>query len=219
MRSIQLSVLAGLLGLILTSCQTTGTDLREESQDLASSADTWIPLCDGATLEGWVARGKATWKVVDGVIVGQSEGGHGHIYAPPELTDLEVKGLFRVSSQGRNANSGLYFRANPPQDNLDGYPNGYEAQICNGGDAFTGWLWKPGTPTGKASSLLSKDGEWFSMRARAVGNQIQIWVNGELVTTHEDDDYEKGYFAIQCHNPGMTIEAKGLYYRDLGERQ
>jgi hypothetical protein len=212
MRTIQRAVFAGLLGLMMTSCQTTDTDS-------ASSAETWTPLFDGASLAGWTARGAATWKVVDGVMIGTSEGGQGHIYGAPELCDLEVKGVFRISTKTRRANSGLYFRANPPEDNPDGYPNGYEAQMCNVGDAFTGWLWKPGAPTGKASAFLTKDDEWFPMRVRAVGNQIQIWVKGELVTTHRDDDYTKGYFAIQCHNEGMTVEAKELYYRDLGGRQ
>jgi hypothetical protein len=207
MRTIQCVVLAGLLILMMTSCQTTNT-----------SAAPWTPLFDGASLEGWTARGAATWKVVDGVMIGTSEGGQGHIYAAPELCDLEVKGVFRISTITRRANSGLYFRANPPEDNPDGYPNGYEAQMCNVGDAFTGWLWKPGAPTGKASAFLTKDDEWFSMRVRAVGNQMQIWVKDELVTTHTDDDYTKGYFAIQCHNEGMTVEVKELYYRDLGGR-
>ena len=35
--------------------------------------------------------------------------------------------------------------------------------------------------------------------------------------TYEDDEYKKGYFALQCHNPGMVIEAKDLYYRDLSK--
>ncbi len=179
--------------------------------------DGWISLFDGKTLDGWTARGSATWSVKDGVMVGVSKGGQGHIYAAPELTDLEVKGEFRIVAKERDANSGLYFRANPPKDNSDGYPEGYEAQICHSQKAHTGWLWKPGTPTGKASALLTKDGEWFSMRVLAVGNQLRIWVNDELVMTYEDDEYTKGYFAIQCHNEGMTVEARNLYYRDLGK--
>jgi hypothetical protein len=148
-------------------------------------------------------------------MVGQSPGGQGHIYAAPALTDLEVKGMFKINDLGGGANSGLYFRANPPEDNVDGYPKGYEAQICHNQDAHTGWLWKPGAPTGKAEKLLTKDGEWFSMRVKAVGTTLQIWVNDELVMTYEDEEYTKGYFAIQCHNDGMTVEAKELYYRDL----
>lgn len=175
----------------------------------------WISLFNGEDLTGWTARGKATWAVKDGVLIG--EGDNGHIYAAPELTDLEVKGKFRVTSTGKNANSGFYFRANPPLGNPDGYPRGYEAQIDNKSDAHTGWLWKPGTPTGKASANPTKDGEWFDYRIKAIGSRIEIWINDESVMVHYDNEYKKGYFAIQVHNPGMKIEAKDLYYKDLSK--
>jgi hypothetical protein len=111
----------------------------------------------------------------------------------------------------------LYFRANPPADNVNGFPRGYEAQICNTTDAYTGWLWKPGKPTGRATELLTKDGEWFSYRIRAVGEHIQFWINDKLVMTYDDAEYKTGHFAIQGHNPGMKIEAKELYYLDLSK--
>lgn len=181
----------------------------------ADKEEGWVPLIAGNTLDGWTTHGSAAWRIEDGVIIGQSPGGQGHLYAAPVLTDLEVKGSFRVTSQGKSANSGLYFRANPPESKPDDFPRGYEAQICNSGDAFTGWLWKPSSPTGKASKLLAKDGEWFTMRVKAVGNDITIWVNDVEVTHHQDDEYKTGHFALQCHNDKMTIEAKGLRYRDL----
>lgn len=182
-----------------------------------SSEPEWISLFDGQTLDGWTQRGSAKWEVKDAVMIGTSSGGQGHIYASPELTDQEVKGMYRIVSMERGANSGVYFRANPPADNINGYPEGYEAQICHTQDAHTGWLWKPGTPTGKATALLTKDGEWFSMRQSVVGTEIKIWINDELVMTYEDDEFTKGFIAIQCHNEGMTIEAKELYYRDLSK--
>jgi hypothetical protein len=173
----------------------------------------WKPLFNGKDLKGWNVTGKATWQVKDGVITGQD--GRGHLYAEPVLKDLEIKGEFRISSQGKNANGGLYIRANAPAGDPNGFPQGYEAQICNSQDAYTGWLWKPGTPTGKASALLTKDGEWFPMRVQAIGNTIKIWVKDQLVMTHSDDEYKEGHFAIQCHNAGMTMEAKNLYYKKL----
>lgn len=185
---------------------------------LASPADPepkWISLFNGRDLTGWQVRGKATWSVQEGVLTGV--GGMGHLYTDAVATDFEAKGTFRITSQGATANSGFYFRANPPTDNPDGFPRGYEAQICNSGDAFTGWLWKPGKPTGKASELLVKDGEWFNYRIRAVGTHIQIWVNDKLVMTHDDAEYKTGHFALQGHNPGMKIEAKELFYRELGK--
>ena len=180
-----------------------------------NNKEDWKSMFNGKDLEGWTVRGKAQWKVENGVLIGQ--GANGHIYASPELYDLEVKGTFRISDQGGGSNSGLYFRCNPPADNPDGYPRGYEAQICHNQEAHTGWLWKPGTPTGKASRLITKDNEWFTMRVQAIGPKIKIWVNNELVMEYEDSEYKKGYFAIQCHNPGMMIEAKDLYYKDLSK--
>lgn len=206
----QYALCAIAVTVMLASCQTTNT-ASAPKEDAA-----WIPLVTGNSIEGWTAHGSAKWRIENGVIIGQSPGGQGHLYAAPVLSDLEVKGVFRITSQGKDANSGLYFRANPPADDPEGFPRGYEAQICNSQDAFTGWLWKPGNPTGKASELLTKDGEWFTMRVRAVGNDITIWVNDVAVMHYQDDEYKTGHFAIQCHNDLMTVEAKELFYRDLG---
>jgi hypothetical protein len=175
-----------------------------------SEAKKWKSLFDGKDLNGWTVHGKAKWSVRDGVLVG--EGGMGHIYTDVACTNFEAKGMFRVSTGG---NSGFYFRANTPADNIDGFPRGYEAQICHSQDAYTGWLWKPGKPTGKATELLTKDNEWFEYHIKAVGDHIQFWINGKLVMTYDDPEYKTGHFAIQGHNPGMKIEAKELYYREL----
>lgn len=183
---------------------------------LVEAKSKWISLFNGKDLTGWFVRGKATWSVQDGVLVGV--GGMGHIYTDVTCTDFELKGAFRISADaGSKSNSGLYFRANPPENKPDGFPNGYEAQICHNQDAYTGWLWKPGKPTGKASQLLTKDGEWFTYHIKMVGNHIQFWINGKLVMTYDDSEYKSGHFAIQGHNPGMKIEAKDLYYRNLGK--
>ncbi len=176
----------------------------------------WKPLFNGKNLDGLTVRGKATWKVENGILVG--DGGMGHIYLGPELTDLEAKGSFRITSQSGGSNSGFYFRANEPADNPDGFPQGYEAQICHNQDAYTGWLWMPGKPTGKATKLLTKDGEWFDYHIKAVGPKIQFRINGELVMTYDDTTFTKGRFAIQGHNPGMKIEVKNLFYRNLSNK-
>jgi hypothetical protein len=196
-----LTLLTAVIALfLLTSCD---------------SGPKWESMFNGKDLSGTTIRGKAEWKVADGVLIG--EGGMGHIYLGPELADLEAKGKFRLTDQGGGSNSGFYFRAVEPPNDPDGWPHGYEAQICHNQKAHTGWLWLPGNPTGEATALLSKDGEWFDYRIKAVGNLIQFWVNEQLVMTYEGDRFSKGRFAIQGHNPGMMIEAKDLYYRDLSK--
>lgn len=202
-----------VIGIIMTVMLLLCKQKKVQTTVVADSNAEWISLFNGENLDGWFVRGEAKWDVRDSILTGID--GMGHIYAEPVLTDLEVKGVFRVSEGG---NSGLYFRCNPPKNNPDGFPRGYEAQIDNHAEAYTGWLWKPGKPTGKAKDLLTQDNEWFSLRLRAVGNFFQIWVNDQLVTEYHDSEYKKGHFAIQGHNEGMMIEAKELYYRDLSQR-
>ncbi|MEI7420661.1 MAG: DUF1080 domain-containing protein [Prolixibacteraceae bacterium] len=179
-----------------------------------SEAKKWKSLFNGKDLTGWTVHGKAKWSVENGILVGV--GGMGHIYTDAVCTNFEAKGMFRISSDpGAKSNSGFYFRCNPPDDNIDGFPRGYEAQICHNQDAYTGWLWKPGTPTGKATELLTKDNEWFEYQIKMVGEHIEFRINGKLVMTYDDKEYKSGHFAIQGHNPGMKIEAKELYYQEL----
>lgn len=196
-----------LLGFFLISAGIN----KSVEKNKHTNEDGWISLFNGKDLTGWYGGGKAKWEVKDGILTG--EGGRGHLYADPMIKDFEIKGEFRITDKGNGANSGLYFRANQPKNDPNGFPVGYEAQICNNQEASTGWLWKPGRPTGKASALLTKDGEWFSLRVKAIGSHIQIWVKDSLVTTHDDVDYKEGHFAIQCHNDGMVAEAKNIFYR------
>jgi hypothetical protein len=208
-------ILPSLLSVLLLICLCSLTHKKTGHVFRQTREAKWISLFNGKDLTGWTTRGKAIWTVKGGILTGR--GGRGHLYAAPDVQDLEVKGEFRITDEGNGANSGLYFRAHEPKDDPNGFPQGYEAQICNSQDAYTGWLWKPGTPTGKASALLTKDGEWFSLRVKAVGNTIQIWVKDQLVTTHTDSDYKEGLFALQCHNDGMLVEARNLYYREVKE--
>jgi hypothetical protein len=196
-----------IIAALIIACATQ--EKHEEAKGDSGQSE-WVSLFNGQNLDGWFVKGKAMWEVRDGILTGN--GGMGHIYADPVVSDFEVKGTFRVSEKG---NSGFYFRSNPPEDNPDGFPRGYEAQIDNHQDAHTGWLWKPGSPTVKAEKLITKDNEWFTMKVKMVGDHIQIWVKDELMVDCKDSDYAKGHFAIQGHNPGMTIEIKDLYFRDL----
>ena len=198
-----------LLIILLISCGQKNSSKKLNESKKASDTE-WISLFNGKDLNNWFIHGKAKWEVRDGIMTG--EGGMGHIYTNAVVKDFVVKGIFRISEKG---NSGLYFRCNPPKDNPDGWPAGYEAQIDNHQDACTGWMWKPGKPTAKAKELITKDNEWLTMKVKMIGDKMEIWVNDKLMTEYTDSDYTKGHFAIQGHNPGMTIEIKELAYKNL----
>ena len=116
--------------------------------------------------------------------------------------------MFRITEQGAIANRGVYIRAHASSDGLNGHPRGYSAQICNSQDAYTGWLWNPGKPTGKATALLAKDGEWFSHRIRAVDAHIQFLINDNLVMTYDDSEDKTGHFVVQGRNSSWGSRPK-----------
>lgn len=207
------SIVMALFALLAASINIAACHGSRSAQTTSKeSTGEWTSLIN-SSLSGWSSTGAARWTITGGVLTG--EGGRGHIYADPVLSNFEVRGEFRITDLGGGANSGLYFRANPVAGDENGFPQGYEAQICHNQEAFTGWLWKPGTPTGRASALFTKDGEWFKMRVIAMEQNIRIYVNDSLVTAHSDSEYRSGKFAIQCHNAGMKAEVRNLFYRAL----
>jgi hypothetical protein len=180
-------------------------NIRLKRLTLKDAEPGWEPLFNGKDLTGWVARGRAKWEVIEGAIVGS--GGMGHLYSQRTFRDLELRAMVRV-----RGNSGLYFRAHPPENNPHGWPVGYEAQIMNHPANFT-----TGSLYGRARAprIITRDGAWFALRVRAVGDHIQIWVNGQLMVDTHDARLREGHVALQAHDPGSRVEFRDIYVRPL----
>ncbi len=75
------------------------------------SAEGFVPIFDGVSLEGWRALPEeraGDWTVRDGVLVGRTKGvGSDLIWAGGDLSDFELKLSYRISSP---ANSGIHIR-------------------------------------------------------------------------------------------------------------
>src|SRR5438445_6539988 len=94
----------------------------------AGDKGSWVAVFNGKDLDGWkIAYGgkgnpeNSSWKVVDGVIVGEGE--VSHLFTPrDDYVNFEAKSEIMINDKG---NSGFYFRtAFGP-----GFPKGYEAQV------------------------------------------------------------------------------------------
>ncbi len=178
------------------------------------AAEGWQPLFNGKDLTGWFSTGLARWRVQEGVLIG--EGGMGHLFTERTFRDFELRAMVRIRPFKPDSpikpNNGIYFRAQPNPENPNNWPVGYEAQVFNHierGNYITGSLY------GRvmASRLLTRDGAWFSMRIRACGDHIQIFVNGQKVVDTRDSQFAEGRIAIQCHDPFTIIETRDIYWR------
>lgn len=153
-------------------------------------------------LAGWVKRGAGNWSVEDGTLVGTD--GPGHLFTEKRYSNYELRALVRVNERG---NSGIYFRVVPRTEDPNSWPLGYEAQVDNHDmKNYTGSLYNRVL----ASKLLTRDGAWFDYRVRAVGDHIQTWINGVLMTDSRQTDFATGFIALQTHHVGNRIEWRDL---------
>ena len=168
------------------------------------------PIFNGKDLSGWkeikTNRTKSQFTVTPEGWINIKNG-------PGDLQTESQWGNFVLQidcfSNGRNLNSGVFFRCQP-----DKYQQGYEAQIHNGFTAepaktYTLKEYDPKThkQTGEkkvkyaaidygtgaiynrqpARFQVAKDHEWFTMTIVAEGNHFAVWVNGIEVTDWTDN--------------------------------
>ena len=151
------------------------------------------------------------WQIKDGMIVGG--GPASHIFTEIEAEDFHYRVEAKINDKG---NSGQYFRTKFGP----GFPQGYEAQInATGGDKIkTGSLYMPNV---KEVLVLDtaphKADEFFTQEVIAVGDHIQIFVNGKKTVDYKDPKktYTKGHFALQGHDPGSVMTFKKVEYKPI----
>lgn len=187
------------------------------------------PLFNGKDLAGWKQfnedpkRAKSKFTVTKEGWLNVTNG-PGDLQTEKQFDDFILQ--LECISNGKNLNSGVFFRCLPGQ-----YQNGYEAQIQNGyknndrtkpTDFGTGAIYR----RQPARKVVSNDHEWFTMTVLARGNRIVTWVNGYQVTDFTDkrppDDNPrngtktgKGAISIQGHDPTTNLSFRNVRIADL----
>ena len=175
-------------------------------------------LFDGKTLNGWEGDSRL-WKVVDGVIVGSTEGvtldkNTFLVYTKQEFSDFILKADVKL----RNHNSGIQFRS----EQLPEYVmRGYQADMAENnwwggvyeekgtrGVMVNGWK-------GKAETVV-RNGDWNEVEIRCEGPKIQILINGLLTAELNDDVKLSGLIGFQLHRgPPMMASFRNIRIKPL----
>ena len=187
------------------------------------TADGWISLFDGKTLNGWKANGEAkdVFSVQDGAL--RVKGGRAHIFYAGDVKGAKFKNFeFKAKVMTKkNANSGIYFHTEYQEK--DWPKKGYECQVNNSYD-------KDKIRTGSLYAIKNfeetpfKDDTWMDYHIKVEGKHIVITVNGKVTADYTEkpddprgsDDQKKGRwvsegtFAFQAHDPGCEV-----YYKDI----
>jgi hypothetical protein len=201
------------------------------------AADTdEVVLFNGQNFDGWTAViGKPDFKLADiwsvangGILVCQGKGKpSGYLRSTRddfENYTLTLQWRFPAGTPG--GNSGVLVHATTPNA-LGVWPKSLEAQLNhrNAGD-----IWVIGTTceienadkrvTGRRHYNLTDDserpiGEWNDYKIVCEGDQLTIWVNGELVNHVTKCSVTKGAICLQAE--GADIEFRNIRLRPLAK--
>ena len=198
----------------------------------AKDTGGWACLFDGKTLDGWIQKnGTATYRVVDGTIVGKTAEGspNSFLCSEKEYADFELEFEVRVHDQ---LNSGVQIRSSTKKPESDaekfGRVNGPQVEIeASGPDgALSGYIYGEATGRGwltPEDKLIPhkyfRDGEWNKYRIVCQGDSIRTWINGRAVADLTDDMTKSGFIGLQVHSvsgdPKWQVRWRNLRIREL----
>jgi hypothetical protein len=209
------------------------------SSGSSAQEQEWISLFDGKTLDGWTLHsGKASYRVEDGTIVGQSVPNSPNSFL---CTDMEFGDFileFEVLLEDDELNSGVQFRSHIAPHELvfwfrnesgDYSPNtipadrvyGYQVEIAANGasggvydEARRAML--PFWPEqGSAESKAFQNQEWNSYRIECRGDAIKTIVNGMVITDFRDALNLSGIIGLQVHDVGRVETPYQVRWRNI----
>ncbi len=197
-----------------------------------------VSLFDG-TFSGWEGDIENTWRIEDGTIIAGSMAGpaprNEFLCSKSKYSDFELTLEFKTTGTEK-INAGIQFRtqlasgahASGQQEAEQEYHEviGYQADI---GEGYHGCLYdesrrrkvlaRADETTDKKVVDATPDDGWQSYRIRAVGNRIQLWLNGIQTvdyTETEESIWREGIIALQIHGRMVgTIAYRNIHVEEL----
>lgn len=194
-------------------------------------------LFDGKDLAGWHAdvpaldkdsAGKSPFVVRDGMLVSLGTPG-GHLITDDEYSNYRLEVEYRFA--GKPGNCGVLVHASTPRALYEMFPQSLEVQMQSG-EAGDFWCIKEdvtvadmeqrrgpkenwgidGDKQRRIRNLTDGSekppGEWNTMVIECVGDELKVWVNGDLVNHGTKCTASKGHIALQAE--GSEVEFRKL---------
>ncbi len=187
--------------LVASGCNSANSSNEPGEKD---TADEFIQLFNGKTLEGWEGD-TAYWKVENGVVIGELsesstplEKNTFLIWQGGELGDFELIAEYRISTQG---NSGINYRS----ERVEGVPfalKGYQADI-DGKNNYTGQNYEE-----RGRTTLAYRGQKVSIPSGEGQVQRNAWTSAVLeeelgnsdslkTVIHDEDNWNEIHLVVK----------------------
>lgn len=193
-------LIASLTTIALTSLTSAATPPTESLPSIFNGRD----------LTGWQAPNEpASWSVIDGAIVGQSDDRKlgSMLYTEKSYGDVIVEAEVRFTGE---IDSGIMMRKPELQVQIGVSRSLKRDMTCS---FYTG-KYPEEARAPKATELL-KAGEWNRIRVEAKGDTFTVWLNGVQVSHYKDSKYaEPGPIGLQIH-AGLVMKVEFRNVRAL----
>lgn len=181
------------------------------------SAQKTTKLFNGKDLTGWTIHGTEKWYVDNGELVCESgpDKEYGYLSTNKNYKNFILEVKFK---QEANGNSGVFIRSSIEGTKISGWQVEVAPTNLHTGGIYEsygrGWLIQPKPEDEK----ILKQGEWNTMKIKAVGDEVTSWLNGHQMVYLKDEKIGKGegFIALQIHSGGgIKVRWKDLKIKEL----
>jgi hypothetical protein len=237
-----------LTAAIICSFLLITRDRCRADEAAAGSATESKSLFNGKDLEGWHAdvpdldkspQGNSPFIVRNGMLVSLGDP-RGHLITDDQYQNYSLEVQYRFA--GKPGNCGVPIHASKPRALYKMFPQSLEVQMAheNAGDFWCivediavpdmvkrrGPQEKWGVTEDKARRILNLTdgsekpvGEWNTMVVECVGDEVKVWINGDLVNHGSNCTAQKGQIGLQAE--GSEVEFRKIVLtpiRELSDR-
>lgn len=161
----------------------------------------FVSLFNGKDLTGWMylGKGEGTFSVQEGAL--HYKGGNGWLcYVAGEFSHFELRCEFRLIKKG--GDGGIFFRAAKDAKGGANWPGvRYELQVKDYPEQGRLWNLPYKLDKERVAKARKPAGEWEAYRLVVQGDRVEVFLNGELITTSD---------AAKRHEPGfLGLQAEG----------
>jgi hypothetical protein len=151
----------------------------------------WQTLFNGTDLSDWNVLGDGNWRVEDGAITADESTDASFLVSDSSFDDFELELEFWVDTE---ANSGVFLRCGD-SESIDA-TSCYEINIF---DTRPDQTYRTGSIVDVAapSEFVYTGGQWNRFEISAVGNRLQVTLNGRGMVDVEDSRLTAGPVALQ----------------------
>jgi 3-keto-disaccharide hydrolase len=176
----------------------------------------FLPLFDGTSVQDWRMCGPGGFILDLGEGVIRSQGGMGLFwYTPRMFRDFVLR--LQWQEWRRQDNSGVFIRFPDPRDDpWIAVREGYEIQIYDDWDDplyVTGAVYEL-APARRVASL--PPGEWNQFEITAIGPQISVSLNDELIVDrYKGERRLEAFIGVQNHDDESRIAFRAIGIKEL----